>query len=507
MAYDVIIVGAGSAGATLAARLSQDPNRSVLLLEAGPYFTEIEHLPEDVRNGDDVIAAARGSSLWKFVAKGNEHQDRSMVVPRGKIVGGSSSVNGTIFIRGVPEDYDSWAAMGNHLWSYQNVLPYFRKLERDLDFGGDFHGKEGPIPVRRFNREDWRPSLEAFYQVCRRAGFPHESDMNSPETSGVGPRPLNSVDSLRVSTFIGYLKPSIHRLNLTVKGNAMVRRVLLDGNRAVGVEVESGGEIFEMEGREIILSGGAIGSPFILLHSGVGPAEELRTLGIPVVHDLPGVGENLRDHPSIQMWFKLAEEHRESPFASQVGLRYTATGSDLRNDMFISPYPGEVVNGAPHMGFRVILELAIGAGKLSLASADPRENPQLDYRYLEDPWDLERLREGVKLGLRLSTSPPLDKFFEGRTVPQDADVASDQALDQWLLANVETPHHSSGTCKMGPSSDAMAVVNQYCGVHGLEGLRVIDASIMPDVIRANTNATSIMIGERAVEWVEQDVRG
>ena len=507
MAYDVIIVGAGSAGATLAARLSQDPNRSVLLLEAGPYFTEIEHLPEDVRNGDDVIAAARGSSLWDFVGRPNEHQDRSMVVPRGKIVGGSSSVNGTIFIRGVPEDYDSWAAMGNNQWSYQNVLPYFRKLERDLDFGGDFHGREGPIPVRRFKREDWRPSLEAFYQVCRSAGFPHESDMNSPDTSGVGPRPLNSVDSLRVSTFIGYLKPSIHRLNLTVKGNAMVRRVLFDGKRAVGIEVESGGEIFRMEGREIILSGGAIGSPFILLHSGVGPAEELRSLGIPVVHDLPGVGENLRDHPSIQMWFRLAEEHRESPFASQVGLRYTATGSNLRNDMFISPYPGEVVNGAPHMGFRVILELAIGAGKLSLASADPRENPQLDYRYLEDPWDLERLREGVKLGLRLSTSPPLDKFFEGRTIPQDADVASDEALDRWILENVDTPHHSSGTCKMGPSSDALAVVNQYCGVHGLEGLRVIDASIMPDVIRANTNATSIMIGERAVEWVEQGVRG
>ncbi len=507
MAYDVIIVGAGSAGATLAARLSQDPNRSVLLLEAGPDFTEIEHLPDDVRNGDDVIAAARGSSLWDFVGLANKHQDRSMVVPRGKIVGGSSSVNGTIFIRGVPEDYDAWASMGNHEWSYQSVLPYFRKLERDLDFSGDFHGKEGPIPVRRFKREDWRPSLEAFYQVCRGAGFPHESDMNNPDTSGVGPRPLNSVDSLRVSTFIGYLKPSIHRLNLTVKGNAMVRRVLFDGRRAVGVEVESGGEIFRMEGREIILSGGAIGSPFLLLHSGVGPAAELRPMGIPVVHDLPGVGENLRDHPSIQMWFRLAEEARESPFTSQVGLRYTATGSDLRNDMFISPYPGEVVNGVPHMGFRVILELAIGAGKLSLASADPRENPQLDYRYLEEPWDLERLREGVKLGLKLSTSAPLDRFFESRTAPRDADVASDEALDRWILANVETPHHSSGTCKMGPSSDVMAVVNQYCGVHGLEGLRVVDASIMPDVVRANTNATSIMIGERAVEWIEQGVRG
>ena len=249
MAYDFIIVGAGSAGGALAARLSENPDRSILLLEAGPDYTEIDQLPDDVRNGDDVIAASRGGSLWEFPARANRHQEQAMRVPRGKIIGGSSSVNGTIFIRGVPEDYDSWAAMGNDQWSFQKVLPFLTKLERDLDFGGDFHGKEGPIPVRRFQREDWRPSLEAFYQVCRSAGFPHESDMNSPDTSGVGPRPLNNVDSLRISTFIGYLKPSMHRLNLTIKGNANVRRVLFDGKRAVGVEVESGGEVFQVEGR------------------------------------------------------------------------------------------------------------------------------------------------------------------------------------------------------------------------------------------------------------------
>ena len=505
MRYDVIIVGAGSAGAALATRLTENPNCSVLLLEAGPDYSDIQTLPPDVRNGNDVIAASHGSSLWNYMAKANDHQTQPMAVPRGKIIGGSSSVNGTIFIRGLPEDYDAWASRGNDEWSFAKVLPYLRKLERDLDFSGDFHGKEGPIPVFRFKREAWRPSLEAFYRACRTAGFPHEEDMNNPDTSGVCPRPLNNVGGLRVSTAIGYLNPNRHRLNLTIKSDVTVRRILFEGRRAMGLEVESSGEIFHVEGNEIILSAGAIGSPFILLHSGIGPATQLRKFGIPVVHDLPGVGENLRDHPSVLVYYRIKKDAEEEPYPSQVGLRWTADNSKTRNDMFISPYPGELVYGAIHTGFRVILELASTAGKLALLSSDPKANPYIEYCYLTDAWDLARMREGVRLCLKLGADPAFRDVFEGRTSPKDGEIASDEALDQWILANATTAQHSSGTCKMGLASDPMAVVDQFCCVHGTEGLRIVDASIMPEIIRANTNLTSVMIGERAAEWIAKAV--
>jgi choline dehydrogenase len=311
---------------------------------------------------------------------------------------------------------------------------------------------------------------------------------------------------------LAYLDPARHRLNLTIKSNVMARRLLFDGRRAVGVEVESGGERFTVEGDQIVVSSGAIGSPHLLLLSGVGPAAQLRSVGVDVRHDLPGVGQNLRDHPSATVLLRVPGERPDvqAP-AIQVGLRYTVEGSYLRNDMQITPIlmtsehrPVQVVinDDANYLGISCSLQLALGAGELQLTSTDPHVQPLLDYNYLTDPFDRERMRKAVRLAVRMAEDPAFKDLVIERVLPTDADLSSDDALDDWLMRNLGTSHHVSGTCKMGPASDPMAVVNQYGRVHGLDGLWVADASIMPDCIRANTNATTIMIGERVADFIK-----
>jgi choline dehydrogenase len=422
------------------------------------------------------------------------------------VVGGTSAINHQIFLRGPQEDYDGWAALGNDEWSYLKVLPYFRKSEADLDIQDDFHGSDGPIPVRRHHREHWLPFQAAFHRACLDAGIPDDPDLNHPTSGGVGAFPLNNPDGIRMSTALTYLHACRHRLNLSVKANALVRRIRFAGKQAVGVEVASGGEIFVVEAEDIILSAGAIQSPHILMLSGVGPAEHLRRMGIQVVHDLPGVGQHLKNHPGVSVRYLPQAHHLLDPHAprNQVALRFTAPGSPTRNDIQIQPTSsGPVGRAAEDMRLGVRLELPMSTGEVRLASTDPTLQPHLEYRLLTHAWDRERLRAAVRRCVHLLQHRVFKDMVGHRTAPTDQDLASDQALDTWLQRNAGIAGHSSLTCKMGPASDAMAVVDQYCRVHGLSHLRVIDASAMPEIPRANTNATIIMLAERAADLIRQ----
>ena len=515
MKYDVAVVGAGSAGAIVATRLAMDKDRSVLLLEAGPDYPDFDTLPDDLKyglgGGADVLVSEQHN--WHFTGTANE-QAETMLVPRGKVTGGTSAVNGQVFLRGLPDDFDTWAAWGNAEWSFERLLPFFRKLETDLDFSDDFHGTRGPIPCRRFLESEWLPPQKAFHQACLDAGYKRVEDLNHPDASGVGPLPFNNPEGIRMSTSLGYLAQVRRMLNLTIRPNCTVHRLLIEGDRVTGIEVESGGEKFVVESERTVLSAGTIGNPHILMLSGVGPEEHLEDMGVPVTHDLKGVGENFSDHPMNFVTAAVKDFSALDGVApwSGLGLRYSSQSSSRPNDMmmwmqsFATERAGRGGERMTPLGIRIVVSvyLATSKGRIRLRSIDPNVQPEIRFNLLETAEDLGRMREGVRAAVGLLENPAFGSIVDRRTEPLDSDLESDESLDGWLRREVTTTQHLTGTCKMGPASDPWAVVDQYGNVHGIEGLTIADASIMPDCVRANTNATTMMIGERIAEFLRRN---
>jgi choline dehydrogenase len=499
----VVIVGAGSAGGVIAARLAERSDVTVALVEAGPDYPELEVLPDELKYGRATAAyVATHGHLWSYTATATSVQEPTPL-PRGKVVGGTSAVNGQIFLRAVRSDFERWTAAGNSGWDFDSVLPAYKRIESDLDFQNEWHGNDGPIRVRRYRPDEWLPPQDAFVAACRDAGHGFCDDANEPDATGVGPLPFNNVDGLRASTLTTYLAAARRQDNLTIFPDTFARRLLVDRDRIVGVEVAVGTTPTTLVGDVFVVSAGAIGSPCLLLHSGLGPAGRLERLGIACRQDLDGVGKGLADHQVADLVWAVGGEHatHDGPVPRvQVALRYSSTSGVLDDDMQIT-----IRNAAPGHSDDTVslvpaLELPSSTGELTLVSDDPEIAPRIDLRFLSDPVDLARLREGVQLCLELADTAVMRGCLAHRIEPVDADVSSDAAVDAWLMQRVRTSHHVCGTCRMGPAEDG-GVVGGDARVHGLENLYVADASIFPTVIAANLNATTLMIGERVAELV------
>ena len=522
---DYIVVGAGSAGCVLAARLSEDPGTSVILLEAGGEDTNFWiHVPLGFGK---TFADKRVN--WMFQTEPDPGAGgRSIYWPRGKVLGGSSSINGMVYIRGQHEDFDHWRQLGNTGWSSSDVLPYFRRSVHQTRGADEWHGTGGPLTVSDATYS--HPICDAFVDAAADLGFPRNPDFNGEKQEGVGYQQTTTRNGRRCSTAVGYLRPAMRRPNLRVITRALTEKVLFDGKRAVGIAFRENGMPKTIRARkEVVLSGGAIGSPHILMLSGVGPAAQLAAKGVDIVHDLPGVGQCLQDHYSAAVKLRCKEKitfndvmmnplkqlavgvrymiFRDGPLTMAAGpcALFARTRPELATPdvkISISPFSSDNPAAGLHKfsAFTVIVyQLRPDSrGEIRLKSLDAAASPSIVPNYLSDPNDRRTVVDGLKLIRRILGTPHFDRYIDSEFRP-GADVRTDDELLDYARQFGSTVFHPTSTCRMG--NDAMAVVDPELRVRGLEGLRVVDASIMPTVASGNTNAGTIMIAEKASDMI------